>query len=172
LTSSAGELEALARGDIDAAFLPFATALHSASLGDLLLRSSDFAQWQEGVVFTTAETIAKRRKLIERFMRAYQRGTAEYQLNFLEYDDSGDFIPGPHYDRYLELISHQVEISPDTLAITKTYCERRANLDVVDIKKQVKFWQDQGRLDKSIAAADLLDASFIGEETVTPQSRR
>jgi hypothetical protein len=70
------------------------------------------------------------------------------------------------------LIARQVGISPDTLAITKTYCDRRANLDVADIKKQVKFWQDQSRLDKSIAAADLLDPSFIGEETVTPQSRR
>jgi hypothetical protein len=43
---------------------------------------------------------------------------------------------------------------------------------VADIKKQVKFWQDQGRLDNSVAAADLLDPSFIGEEIVTPQSRR
>lgn len=172
LTSSAGEVEALSRGDIDAAFLAFATALHSASRGDLMLRSSDFAQWQEGVVFTTAEIITKRRNLIEKFMRAYQRGTAEYQLNFLEYDDAGDFTSGPHYDRYLDLIARQVGISPDTLAITKTYCDRRANLDLADIKKQVKFWQDQGRLDNSVAAADLLDPSFIGEETVTPQSRR
>jgi len=54
------------------------------------------------------------------------------------------------------------------LAITKTYCDRRANLDEADIKKQVQFWQDQGRLDKNIAAADLLDLSFIGEETVAP----
>jgi len=35
---------------------------------------------------------------------------------------------------------------------------------VADIEKQVKFWQDQGRLDRRIAAADLLDLSFIGEE--------
>jgi NitT/TauT family transport system substrate-binding protein len=172
LTPSADEVQALVRGDIDAAFLPFATALHSASGGDLLLRSSDFAQWQQGVVFTTAETITKRRNLIEKFMRAYQRGTAEYELNFLEYDDAGHFIPGPHYHRYLDLIARQVGISPDRLAITKTYCDRRANLDVADIEKQVKFWQVQGRLDNSIVAADLLDASFIGEETVAPQSRR
>ena len=58
------------------------------------------------------------------------------------------------------------------LAVTKTYCDRRANLDVADIEKQVRFWQDQGRLSKSIAAADLLDLSFIGEEAVTPQSWR
>ena len=170
LKSPAGELGALSRGDVDAALLPFATALHSASRREPLLPLSDFAQWQQGVVFTTAKNIATRRNLIDRFMRAYQRGTADYQLNFLSYDDGGDFIPGPHYDKYLDLIARQVRISSDMLAVTKTYCDRRANLDVTDIKKQVQFWQDQGRLDKRVAAVDLLDLSFIGEETIAPQS--
>ena len=170
LKSPAGELGALSRGDVDAALLPFATALHSASRREPLLPLSDFAQWQQGVVFTTAKNIATRRNLIDRFMRAYQRGTADYQLNFLSYDDGGDFIPGPHYDKYLDLIARQVQISSDMLAITKTYCDRRANLDVTDIKKQVQFWQNQGRLDKRVAAVDLLDLSFIGEETIAPQS--
>ena len=31
----------------------------------------------------TAKNIATTRNLIDRFMRAYQRGTADYQLNFL-----------------------------------------------------------------------------------------
>jgi NitT/TauT family transport system substrate-binding protein len=170
LKSPARELGALSRGDIDAALLPLATALHSASGREPLLPLSNFAQWQQGVVFTSAKDIARRRNLIDRFMRAYQRGTAEYQLNFLSYDDGGDFIPGPHYERYLDLIARQVKISSDMLAITKTYCDRRANLDVADIKKQVQFWQDQGRLDKRIVADDLLDVSFIGEETIAPQS--
>ena len=172
LKSPAGELGALSRGDVDAALLPFATALHSASRREPLLPLSDFAQWQQGVVFTTAKNIATRRNLIDRFMRAYQRGTADYQLNFLSYDDGGDFIPGPRYDKYLDLIVRQVQISSDMLAITKTYCDRRANLDVTDIKKQVQFWQNQGRLDKRVAAVDLLDLSFIGEETIAPQSWR
>jgi NitT/TauT family transport system substrate-binding protein len=105
-------------------------------------------------------------------MRAYQRATADYQLNFLSYDDGGDFIPGPNYHSYLELIARAVQISPGVLAITKTYCDRRANLDMSDIEKQVRFWQDRGQLGKSVVAADLLDLSFIGEEAITPQSWR
>jgi NitT/TauT family transport system substrate-binding protein len=164
----ASELGALARGDIDAALVPFTTGLHFANGGRSLLRLSDFAQWQEGVVFTRAEIIATRRSLIERFMRAYQQGTADYQLNFLSYDDAGDFIPGPRYDRYLKVIAHQAQISSDLLASTKTYCDRRANLDVADIEKQVRFWQDQGRVDEGIAASELVDTSFIGEENPPP----
>jgi NitT/TauT family transport system substrate-binding protein len=168
LKSPTRELGALSRDEIDAALLPFATALQSAKGRDRVLPLSNFAQWQQGVVFTATENIATKRYLIERFMRAYQRGTAEYQLNFLSYDDAGDFIPGPHYDRYLDLIARQVQISPTMLAMTRTYCDRRANLDVADIKKQVQFWQDRGRLDKHIVATDLLDASFISGETVAP----
>lgn len=164
LKSPAGELLALSRGDIEAAILPFPAALHAARNGRSLLRLSDFAEWQQGVVFTSAQTIATDRALMERFMRAYQRGTAEYALNFLSYDDGGDFIPGAHYDRYVDLIARQVFISSDTLARTKTYCDRRANLDVADIEKQVQFWQNRGRIDKSIVASDLLDLSFIGGE--------
>jgi hypothetical protein len=63
------------------------------------------------------------------------------------------------------LIARQLQISSAILAKTKTYCDRRANLDVADIVNQVRFWQDRGRLDKGVAAANLLDLSFIGEET-------
>jgi NitT/TauT family transport system substrate-binding protein len=152
LKSPARELAALARGDIDAALLPFAVAIQAAHAGDTLLRLSDFTLWQQGVVFTSAGNIAGRRNLVERFMRAYQRGTADYQ-----------------FDRYVDVIARQAHVDAAMLARTKTYCDRRANLDVADIQKQVKFWQDRGRLDRRLAAADLLDLSFIGEEAPGPQ---
>jgi NitT/TauT family transport system substrate-binding protein len=164
------ELAALSRGEVDVALLPFATAMRSAGEGDALLRVSDFIVWQQAVVFTAAGNIAQRRSLVERFMRAYQRGTADYQLNFLHYDDAGDFIPGPHYDEYLNLIARQAHVPAGLLAATKSYCDRRANLDAADIGKQVKFWQDQGRLDRGIAPADLVDLSFIGEERPAQRS--
>ena len=162
--STAAESSALAHRDVQAVIVPFTTALQAARNGRTLLRLSDFAQWQQGVVFTSAQAIATNRTLVESFMRAYQRGAAEYALNFLSYDDGGDFIPGPRYDQYLSSIARQVHISSDALAKTKTYCDRRANLDVADIEKQVRFWQERGRIDKGIVAADLLDLSFIGED--------
>ena len=169
LKSPSLELEALSRGQIDAALLPFTIAVRSAGKDDLLLRLSDLTSWQQAVVFASAERIATRRALVEQFMRAYQRGAEDYQLNFLHYDDAGDFIPGPQYDAYLSLIAQQAQVPAGELAMTKAYCDRRASLDVADIRKQVRFWQDRGQLDKRIAAADLLDLSFIGEEVVAPR---
>jgi NitT/TauT family transport system substrate-binding protein len=164
LKSSEGELKALAHGDIDAALLPYSAAAGLAIKGRTVFRLSDFAQWQEGVVFANAGSIASRRSLIEGFMRAYQHGAADYAINFLNYDDGGDFIPGPQYDRYLDLIARQAKISPESLAKTKTYNDRRANLDVADIQRQVQFWKQHGKLGESISADDLMDLSFIGEE--------
>jgi NitT/TauT family transport system substrate-binding protein len=169
LQSTRGQLSALSRGSIDAALLPFPIALQSTTERRSLLRLSDFVQWQEGVVFATGKTISTKRELIERFMRAYQRGTMDYQLNFLNYDDGGDFIPGPNYERYLGAFSRQLGISAATLAQTKTYCDRRANLNVADITRQVEFWKEEGRLEKETAAPDVLDLSFIGEETPLPR---
>lgn len=162
--SNTAALTSLSRGEIDAALLPYRTALRSIKRGQSLLILSDFAGWQEGAVFTAATTIATRRNLIARFMRAYQRGTADYSINFLQYDDAGDFIPGPDHNRYLDAIAREVKLPPDLLSKTKVYCDRRGNLDAADIERQVRFWQDEGRLDKRIVAADLIDLSFIGEE--------
>lgn len=164
--TSARQLAALHRGEVDAALLPFPIAVSSLHKGESLLRVSDLVQWQAAVVFTTAQTIAAKRSLIERFMRAYQKGTADYQLNFLQYDDGGDFIPGPRHDEYEAVIVKQSHLPVALFAKTKTYCDRRANLDAADIRRQVKFWQDQGRLDKGVDAATLLDLSFIGEEVM------
>jgi NitT/TauT family transport system substrate-binding protein len=164
LKSNAQELAALSRGTIDAALLPYSTALALANKGRSILRLSDFTEWQQGIVFAAADTLQKQRSLIEAFMRAYQHGTADYALNFQNYDDGGDFIAGPNYDRYLDLIARQVKVSPELLGRTKTYTDRRANLDAPDIRRQVQFWQDRGKLDKSVSPDDLLDLSFIGEE--------
>ncbi len=163
LQSPSREFAALARGEIDAALLPFPMALESVERGRSLLRLSDYTQWQQGVVFTSADTILAHRGLIERFIRAYQQGTSEYHLNFLSYDDGGDFIPGPKYGRYLAAIARGLQLSPDSVAKTKTYCDAHASLDVGDIEKQVKFWQARGRLDQSVATAALLDLSFLTE---------
>ncbi|HEY3615578.1 MAG TPA: hypothetical protein VGK96_02125 [Candidatus Sulfotelmatobacter sp.] len=47
---------ALSRGEVDAAALPFASALqlYSSGKGAFIIRLSDLTEWQQGVVFTRA----------------------------------------------------------------------------------------------------------------------
>ncbi len=125
------------------------------------MRLSDFAEWQKGVVFTRAEVIAANRAMVEKFVRAYQRGVAEYDLTFQQRDDDGQILAGPRFADDLALIAGQAELPQVLVQNALPYCDRLARLDVGDIENQVKFWQDKGLIDKTIAADDLLDLSFI-----------
>jgi NitT/TauT family transport system substrate-binding protein len=164
LRTSAKEIAALSRDEVDAAALPFATALqlYSSGKGAFIIRLSDLTEWQQGVVITRAQTIEAKRSSVEKFIRAYQRGVAEYDLTFQQRDDEGTALPGPHFRDYLMLIARQARLPPELLQYALPYCDHLARLDVTDIDNQLTFWQGQGMADKGIAAADLLDLSFIG----------
>jgi NitT/TauT family transport system substrate-binding protein len=159
------ELAELSKGGVDVAILPNAMAqqFQAAGKDSFIIRLSDFVQRQQGVLFATAQAIKADRPLIEKFIRAYRHGATDYDVAFLERDDGGDTIPGPHHDDYLALIARQTGSAPDRLAQSLPYCDRLARLDVADIGNQLKFWQGEGMVDKKVEAAELLDLSFIGE---------
>jgi hypothetical protein len=138
--------------EADAALLPYPEALRKKRDG-FLLRLSDLAQWQQSAAFIKVGTDA------EAFLKAYRRGATEYSTNFLQYDDGGDFIPGPHHAAYLAVIARESKVSPEWLDATKAYCDPHANLDVEDIARQVKFWQSLGKLDPGVTAAQLIATS-------------
>jgi NitT/TauT family transport system substrate-binding protein len=164
------EIAALSRGEVDAAALPFTTALklRDAGKGAAILRISDLAQRQQGVVFAPAQTIQADRPLVEKFVRAYRRGVAEYDMTFQQRGDEGDVLPGPHFDDYLVLIARRAKRPPELLKYALPYCDHLARLDVTDIGTQLRFWQDEGMVDKRVATADLLDLTFLGEHIRLP----
>lgn len=164
LRTPAREMAALSRGEVDAAVLPFATAwkFHSSGIGGFLIRLSDLKERQQGVLFTRAQTIKANRSTVDKFMRAYQRSVAEYDLTFQQRDDEGTALPGPHFRDDLTLIARQASLPPELLQYALPYCDHLARLDVTDIDNELKFWQGEGMADKGIASADILDLSFIG----------
>lgn len=164
------EISALSHGEVDAAVLPFTTALQlrNSGKGAAIIRLSDLAQRQQGVIFARAQTIGANRPLIEKFVRAYRRGVAEYDMTFQQRGDEGDVLPGAHFNDYLALISRRAKLPPEQLKYALPYCDHLARLDLTDIERQLAFWQSEGMVDKRIAAADLLDLSFIGEHIRLP----
>ncbi|HKW53119.1 MAG TPA: ABC transporter substrate-binding protein [Stellaceae bacterium] len=164
------EIAALSRGEVDAIALPFVTVLklRAAGKGGGILRISDLAQRQQGVIFVRAQTITANRPLVEKFVRAYRRGVVEYDMTFQQRGDEGDVLPGPHFDEYLALIARQAGVAPDLLKYALPYCDHLGRLDLTDIERQLAFWQSEGMVDKRIAAADLLDLSFIADHIRLP----
>ena len=165
LKTYADEVAALARGEIDAAVLPFemALTLRQAGKGASIIRLSDLNEWQEGVVFARRDTIDARRRAIAAFTRGYQLGVADYDLTFQQHGDEGHVLPGPHYADYLILIGRQAKVAPILLKVTLRYCDRLARLNLTDIGRQLEFWQDLGFVDKRVTPAELLDLSFIDQ---------
>ncbi len=165
LDTPAREIEALSRDEVDAVALPYIMALQqgSSSKGALIMRLSDFAEWQEGVIFTRGEAIASKRAMIESFMRAYRRGVAEYDLTFQQRDDDGEILAGAHFTDELALIAGQAALPPALVQNALPYCDRLARLDITDIENQITFWRGEDMIGKEIAADDLLDLSFIGD---------
>ena len=148
LKNPAHEIAALSRGEVDAAALPFTTVLKLYDAGKRggVILLTDLAQRQRGVVFVRGEMIQADRSRIEKFVRAYRRGVAEY----------------------LRLIAQRTKLSPDLLKYGLAYCDHLARLDLTDIDRQLAFWQSQGMVDTRVAAADLLDLGFIGEHIRLP----
>ena len=163
LETPAREMAALSRGQVDAVTLPFTTALqvYSSGKGQYIIRLSDLTEWQQGVVFTRAQFIEANRPSVEKFIRAYQRSAAEYDLTFQQRDDEGTVLPGPHFRDYLMLIASQARLPPELLQYALPYCDHLARLDTIDIENQLKFWQGEGMVAKGITSAKLLDLSLI-----------
>ena len=170
LKNQTREIAALSRGEVDAAVLPFTTALKLYDAGKRggVIRLSDLTQRQRGVVFVRAEAVEADRSRIEKFVRAYRRGVVEYDMTFQQRGDEGDVLPGPHFAEYLRLIAERTKLSPDLVKYALAYCDHLARLDLTDIDRQLAFWQSQGLVDKRVAAADLFDLGFIGDHIRLP----
>ena len=80
--------KALGTGQVDAAILPgqYAREMLVAGQAKLLGWFSEFDEQQLGAVFAGAKTIAGRREVVEKFVRAYRRGAAEYTGALMRHD--------------------------------------------------------------------------------------
>jgi NitT/TauT family transport system substrate-binding protein len=110
----------------------------------------------------SAQTIESKRPLIQKFIRAYLRGTDDYDVTFLQRDDEGTVLPGENYGNDLTMIAERTGLTLSLVQRALPYCDRLGRLDAQDVKRQIAFWQAQGLVDRQIASADLFDFSFAG----------
>lgn len=162
LGTEARQLAALADGSVDAVAVPFATAfeLRAEGKAPAVIRLSDYAQTQQGVVFTRAETIRTKRAEVEAFMRGYIAAVADYDLTFQQRDDDGGVLPGAHFEDDLIAMARQAGISPVLLAYALPYCDHLARLDVDDLGRQLRFWQQAGLVPADVALDAVMDLSL------------
>ena len=150
-------------GQVDAIVAPVTVARQMVGdgAGKIIGWVGDETPWQLGALFTGPKTVAQRRPMVEKFVRAYQTALAEYHAAFNTKDASGAIVKGPGYDELLTIIAEATKQKPDVVAAGLPYVDPKGNLLVDDVVNQVKFWQSEGQVDKALDAKSIMDLSFV-----------
>lgn len=135
--------------------------LQAEGHGKLMAWSGDLTPWQLGALFTTPKMLKERRPAVERFVKAYLRGTAAYNAAFNQRDAAGKPVKGPNYDRYLDTLAKVIGQTPAQVADALPYIEASGKLDVQNVREQVANWQAAGQIDAAVKADDIIDTSFV-----------
>jgi NitT/TauT family transport system substrate-binding protein len=161
-------VRAVGTSDVDAAIMPASHAreLLAANQAKLVGWYSELDEQQLGALFVSTRMIETRREVVEKFVRAYMRGTADYAAALLRKDRNSK--------RTSDIKSHEVattiaryvypergETGAATVEAGAYFIEPQARLDVADIERQIAWYKAQGLVDKNVNARSLVDPSFV-----------
>jgi len=150
---------------VDATVLPANNALklQNDGSGRIIGWVHEQTPWQLGALFSSTATVDKRRGLVEHFVRAYQKGLADYAAAFLSKDEQGQRAFGPAARALMPILEKWVEPKP-TLELAEAsanYMDPQGRLRVGDIYRQVAWYQAQGLVDRALKPADFLELGFV-----------
>jgi NitT/TauT family transport system substrate-binding protein len=164
--SVADAAKAVGTGTADAAILPAQNVaiLLSASQARMIGWVSQFTEQQTGALFTSPTTIKTKRATVEKFVRAYRRGVADYSRALLRHDRFAKRISDSASREAAGMIARYVYPGQSTgMAVVEAsapFMDPKARIDINDIARQLGWYQAQGFVEKTVEARDLVDLSF------------
>jgi NitT/TauT family transport system substrate-binding protein len=171
LQSMGNMASALTGGQVEAALIPGTLALPMVNRGEAKLLGwiGDETPWQLGALFSATRTVASRRADLQKFIHAYQKGAQDYYDAFLVKGQDGKPVAGGQAPALLDILVKYTGQPADQLRTGLPFIDPHARLLVKDIYRQVAWYQSQGLVDKGVAAADILDLSFVQGHLDMPQ---
>jgi NitT/TauT family transport system substrate-binding protein len=156
---------------VDATVIPVTLArqLEAEGAGRIIGWVGDETPWQLGALFTSPKAIEQRRPVIERFVRAWALGCADYNAAFNTRDAQGKAVKGPGYDELLDVVAKAVEQPAARVADGLPFVDPQARLDVGDIHNQVAFWQAEKQIRGEVDAKAIVDLSFVAGHINVPR---
>ena len=165
-----GNLAAMVQGNqVDAVagagtgFMPLVEAGQARLLG----WAGDEVAWQLAAIGVAPQTIVDRHDLLERFIRAYERGVAEYQNELLLRNEDGSFKETEKSQALLEIVSKYIGVEPENLKRSLAYIDPR--LDVQSIIDQIEWNAAEGFLQADPDPVEFIDLTFIDGHENVPQ---
>lgn len=169
LQSLPNMVAAIKGSQIDAIIIAPQLAKPLIDSGDakLLTRMSDVADYQFGGLFTGTATIKDKRATVEKFVRAYQKGAADYVKAFATKDASGKIVTTAESRADAALVGKYVypndtaeQAAPKVIG-SAFFADPQARLDIADIRTQIAWMKDQKLVESSVDANNVIDTSFI-----------
>lgn len=158
-------MAALSGGQVDATIITANNALklEADGVGKIIGWVHEHTPWQLGALFASTKNVKEKRPMVERFVRAYQKGLQDYADAFLQKDSEGNRMIGEKAQAMMPILEKWVQPKPtlDTVKIAANYMDPQGRLMVKNIYDQVAWYQAQGQVDKSVNARDFLDLSFV-----------
>ena len=161
LQSVGNMIGALKSGQVDSMIIVphIAKPLSKAGVAKIIGWVADYAPYQVGGLFTSSANVEKKRPMIEKFVKAYQKGIADYRAAFIDGDkDQAAIVTMLHKYVYADQPAVKAHGKIRSGAM---YIEKDGRLDVVDVYKQVAWYQAQGLVEKAADPAKIVDNSFI-----------
>jgi NitT/TauT family transport system substrate-binding protein len=169
LQSLPNMVAALKGAQVDAVIIAphLARPLVAAGEAKLIGWYSDYDEYQFGGLFTASATALQKRELTQRFVRAYQKGAADYAQAFMKKDASGARVFDAGSDEAALLVAKYVypsEPQDKAVALVKASAfpaDPQARIDVADIYKQIAWMKEQNLVDASVDPAKTLDLGYV-----------
>jgi len=164
-------LDAMARAigtnKVDAAIMPaqYAREMMVSGQGKLIGWYSEIDEQQLGALFASTKAIESRRATLEKFVRAYRRGAADY-AGMVRIDRYGKRVANMRTRELATIIARYVYPgrplgdAAATVEAGAYYMDPQARLDQDDLVRQVEWYKAQGLIGKNVDAAGIMDASF------------
>jgi NitT/TauT family transport system substrate-binding protein len=158
---------AIGTAQVDAALLSsqYARELLTANQARFIGWYSEIAEHQLGALFASSKAIETKRATIEKFMRAYLQGVAEYWA--LLKLDRGKRVSTPKSRDIATVIARYVYpgkrlgAAATTVESNVLYMDPQAKLDPAEVARQVEWYKAQGFVDASVDPKSVVDASFL-----------
>lgn len=156
-------IAAVKSGQVDATLLPaqYANDLQAKGEAKVIGWVHEGTPWQLGAVFTSPKMIAERRPVVERFVRAWVAAASEYDAEFQKRDAQGKRVFGPNADALIAIIQKYTKAEPAVIKVSLPYIDPQGRLLVRDLYDQVRWYQAQNMVDKTVDAKAIVDLSFV-----------
>lgn len=165
LQSVSNMVAAVRSGQVDAVALPsfIISGLVRAGEARPIGWVHEQTLWQVSAVVASSRLIEGNRPLLERFIRAYSRGTAEYHRAFNARDAAGARVFGEEAERLIPVVERYTRATRQQVLEGASYVDPSARFNAADIGRQIAWYQARGFVDRTVAPDQVIDRTFVPE---------